>query len=360
MVLGYYLRKVPYASTWHALRTLGRNPDVVAYCSEPLDYTVLEPVLRHLPPVPVVAKDRRTASYLARRGVRSSRLPSFPKAVIMCRHATHRFPVNRIVKIGFRHGAYHFKRFARAGYYNAFDVYFVTGQREVEEARAHGIRTTRAVGFPKLDAAFDGTYGSETLRPYREVARIDPSRRTVLFAATWDRSGMSAVGKWIGLVDSLAEQYNVLVTVHPWTSRKYQAVLRASEGAYFIEDPDVIPYLLIADVLVGDSSSIVAEFCALDKPIITFEVPETARTVPEVTGMLERISTRIGEAAQLGPAIEAGLADPGARSLERRQASKMIFDELDGQAGRRAAEVIRELVPSLAGCSSASEPRSVE
>jgi CDP-glycerol glycerophosphotransferase (TagB/SpsB family) len=348
MVLSYYLRKVPYASTWHALRMLGRNPDVLAYCSEPLDYVVLEPVLRHLSPFPVIARNRRTAAYLAQRDVQPCRLPSFPKAVIMCRHAAHRFPVRRIVKIGFRHGAYHFKQFANARYYNAFDIYFVTGRHEEDEARAHGIRTARAIGFPKLDPAFDGTYGPETLQTYREAARIDPSRKTVLFTATWDRSGMSAIGEWIGRVDSLAEQYNVLATVHPWTSRKYQAALRASEGACFVEDPNVIPYLLISDVLVGDSSSIIAEFCALDKPIVTFELPETARTVPEVTAMLERISTRITETAQLGPAIEAGLANPGAMSDQRRRTSEMMFDRLDGQAGRRAADVIRELVPALA------------
>jgi CDP-glycerol glycerophosphotransferase (TagB/SpsB family) len=347
MVLAYYLRKCPYSCGWHSARLLNRTVPVVAYCSCPLDYVVLLPVLKHLPPLPWVAKDHRTASFLEGRGVRPYRTPSFPEAVIMCRHATHRFPLKRIVKIGFRHGAYHFKQFAKPRYYNAFDVYFVTGRHEEDEARAHGIRTAQAVGFPKLDPAFDGTYRPETLHSYREAARIDAARKTVLFTATWDRSGMSAVGKWIDRVDSLAEHYNVIVTVHPWTSGKYKTALRVLKHACFIEDPDVIPYLLIADVLVGDASSIVAEFCALDKPIVTFEVPRTARTVPDVAALLERISTRISSAEQLPGALAESLAHPEKLSAERQRANEMMFDRLDGQAGKRAADVIRMLVPSL-------------
>jgi CDP-glycerol glycerophosphotransferase (TagB/SpsB family) len=347
MVLSYYLRKCPYSFVWHVLRLFGRNPTLVVYCSAPLDYVVLSPIAKYLPPVPWVAKDRRTATYLRQRGLRPRRTPSFPRAVIMCRHAAHRFPIGRIVKIGFRHGAYHFKSFAKARYYNAFDVYFVTSQREAEEATAAGVTVARAVGFPKLDPAFDGTYDDAKLRQLRREAGLDPEKKVVLFSATWDKSGMSAIHKWIDLVEPLAERYNVLITVHPWTSGRYVARLRRMTAVHFVEDPNVIPFLLLADVLVGDTSSIIAEFCALDKPIVTFRVPETGRTVPRIVEMLDQISLRIEDPGDLERAIEESLSAPAVRGEQRRRVAEAMLGSLDGQAGRRAARAITELVPRL-------------
>ncbi len=346
MVFSYYVRRFPYSLVWHLLHFLKRTPSVVVYCSAPLDYVILEPVAKHLPPVMWVARDSATMAYLRRRGLRPKRMPSFPEAVIMCRHAAHRFPVKRIVKIGFRHGAYHFKQFAKVRYYNAFDLYFMTSTTEAEEARARGIGSAYAVGFPKLDPAFDGTYDDATLSALRSKAGINPSRKTVIFTATWDKSGMSAIDRWIGQVDSLTRRYNVLITVHPWTSRKYIKRLRNLRNAHYINDPDVLPFLLVSDVLVGDTSSIIAEFCALGKPIITFDVPHAHRTVPDVTAMLARISTRVTDEAQLPAAIEESLAHPESLSAERKWATEVIFDRLDGRAGKRAADAIRELLPS--------------
>ncbi len=326
---------------------LGHSPEVVVYCADPLDYIVLKPVLRHLPAIPFVTKNRQTAAFLKKQGINPQRMPSFPKAVIMCRHATHRFPDDRIVKIGFRHGPYHFKAFAKAHYYNSFDVYFMSSQRELEEARARGITSAQAIGFPKLDPAFDGTYSKETLDAFRREANVDPAKSTVMFTATWDRSGMSAIEMWIDELDSLAEHYNVLVTVHPWMSRKYIVKLRKLQAAHFIRHPNVVPFLLISDVLVGDTSSIIAEFCALDKPIINFKTPESERTVPEVSRLLRDISMQLEAAAELREAIERSLSDPRAKSEQRRKANAIMFDALDGRAGQRAAVAIRELVPSL-------------
>ncbi len=347
MVLSYHLSKYPYRLLWHLLHMLGRTRDVAVYVSDPLDYVVLQPVLRHLPAVPFVVRNRRTARFLKQSGVTSQRMPAFPRAVIMCRHATHRFPERRILKIGFRHGAYHFKTFAKAQYYNAFDVYFMTSAREVEEARARGITTARAVGFPKLDPAFDATYDEEALEGIRSVACIDPSKKTVIFTATWDKSNMSAIGKWIDMVDALTHRYNVLVTVHPWMSSKYVNRLRKLKVARYLEHPDVLPYLLLSDVLVGDTSSVIAEFCALDKPIITFRVPTSTRTVPEISRLLADISIQINHTDELEEAIEESLTHPRAKSAERQQAIVDIFGVLDGHAGERAASVIRELLPSL-------------
>ncbi len=347
MIPSYYLIKGPYCLLWRLAGRLGRRPAVAAFCAVPMDAALLRPVLKHLPAMPVVVKNRRTARYARSLGLSVRFWPVFPDAVIMCRHAAHLFPCESIVRIGFRHGAYTFKSFAGAKYYNAFNAYFLTGREELERAVKHGIRTARAVGFPKLDPAFDGTWTPEKLETLRLRLGLDPDKPTVIFTATWNRSGMSAVDRWLPSLLSLTDRYNILATVHPWTSGRYVRALRRTKRVRFIEDPDTLPYLLLADVLVGDSSSIIAEFCGLDKPIVTFRVPDSRRSVPHVREMLDRISLRIDSADELPGAIEAALENPGEHRAARREASRHMFDSLDGKAGLRAAETILEMLPGL-------------
>jgi CDP-glycerol glycerophosphotransferase (TagB/SpsB family) len=347
MVLSYYLFKYPYRLVWHLMRSLRRNPDTVVYCGDPLDYVVLAPVLKWLPPLPFVVKNRKTASFLRTKGIPPKRMPSFPGAVLMSRHAAYKFPVKSIVKIGFRHGAYHFKAFANTESYNSFDVFFVTSREEAARARARGIKTAMSVGFPKLDPAFDGTLDHEALEIYRRKAGISRDRQTVLFTATWDASGMSAIENWIEVIHTFGNDYNILVTVHPWTSSKFKKRLNHTPEIFFIDDPDVLPYMMISDLMVGDVSSIIAEFCALDKPIVTFRVEPSKRSVPEIHELLRSVSVQIDSTFQLEEAIAHALSYPEEKREERRRANRLLFDSLDGKAGKRAARAIQALIPRL-------------
>lgn len=344
MVLSQCLIRYPYRAWWHLQRKLGRSPRLVLYCADYLDYVALAPVHKHLPGAAVVAKNRKVRDELARHDVASTLWPAFPQAVVMARHALHKFPEPRIVKIGLRHGAYHFKEFIKAERYNAFDLYLMTSEREVELAERLGIRCAKAAGFPKLDPAFDGSYSREHLDAFRKQISVDPGKPVVLFSATWDRSGMSAIGRWYTRLGELADEYNILVTVHPWTSRRFVKVIQQTPEVRFLADKDVLPYLVLADVMVADTSSIIAEFCALDKPIITFRVPQAHRSSAEVASIIGDISLQIDDFREIHLAIKQSLQKPEEKSDQRRQANKVFFLALDGKAGQRAAMQIEELL----------------
>lgn len=342
MVVSYYIFKIPYQLIWRLIQLFGKNPQLVAYCAEKIDYVVLKPVLAHLPPMPIVAKDRKTAQWLEDQGIKTSRLPAFPKAVIMCRCGTHKFPEKKIVKFGFRHGAYHFKKFARAKYYNAFDIYFMTSKQEVIQAQKIGITSARAIGFTKIDPAFNNGYSTTTLESIRKKIGINPEKKTIIFTSTWEKSGMSAITHWVEVIPSFREQYNVLVSTHSWTSKKYIDMLKKIKGIYLVDEPDVLPYLLVTDLLIGDTSSIIAEFCALDKPIVTLSLPSAERTDPEIVDMMKKISLRVKTISELGDAIEHCLKYPNEKQKHRQEANRVMFDILDGNAGRRAADIIKK------------------
>ncbi|MGE3538422.1 MAG: CDP-glycerol glycerophosphotransferase family protein [Candidatus Tectimicrobiota bacterium] len=342
-----YVLAVPYQIAWHLYRRVRRHPKVIFYCEDPLDYIMFAPIQKHLPPLPIVVTNRKTARYLKSQGVPYGWMPSFPQAVIMGRHKPYKFPVAQIIKIGFDHGLYQFKKWTSAKYYNGFRCYFVSSESQVALGRERGITSTRAVGYPKIDPLFDGTYDAGFQERLRRRLGLDPQKKTLLFSSTWDVDGMSALERWIDKVHVLTRDYNVLVTVHTWTSRKNVEKLQQLPGVIYIADPNVVPYLLLADVLVGDTSSLIGEFCALDKPIITFRVPAGPRSVKEIMEMLADISLQIDDFEEIHSAIRTCLANPSAQAPQRHKATALMFTALDGQAGARAARHIRAELQGL-------------
>jgi len=347
MVLSYYIIKPPYTLWWNIKSLLNRTEGVVLYCANTLDYEIFAPVQKHLKTLPVVAKDKKAQLALREIGVNATRLPSFPDGVIMCRQAAYRFPAKAIKKIGISHGVYNFKPFASAESHNLLDRYFMTSSTDVKNARAAGIRSGFAVGYPKLDPAFDGTYDEAYCTAFKDKIGLDKNKQTLLFTATWDKSGLSAISQWSGRLDTLAQRYNVMVTVHPWTSTNYIEQIRNTPGVFFIDTFDVIPYIMQADTCIGDASSILGECCALDKPIVTFSLPVGKRTVPHVHEMIQNFSTQIKDVNELESAIERCLANPTAKQRQRAEANRIMFDKLDGKAGKRAADEIIKIFPQL-------------
>jgi len=348
MVPAYYIFRYPYSIVWHIKKFFGKTDGVVLYCANALDYHIFSPVQKYLKPLPVVAKDKKAQQELASIGITARTLPSFPDGVIMCRHAAYRFPAKAVKKVGLRHGAYHFKPFASTESYNLVDKYLLSSTDEVAKARAVGIRSGVAVGYPKLDPAFDGTYDQRFLDQLAHQLSLQADRKTLLLTTTWDKSGLSAITQWIDQLASLTQQYNVMVTVHPWVSKDYIDKIIATPDVIFLGKQDVVPYIMLADVCVGDNSSILAECCALDKPIVTFKMPDSKRTVPHVRDMIRQFSLQIDAAAQLQQAITTCLENPAQLHAQRMTANRIMFDELDGKAGWRAAQQILQLFPQLA------------
>lgn len=348
MVLSSYIIKLPYSLFWTLSHVFRKTPQVAAYCADVLDYVIMKPALDNLKDINItfIAKNSKVKKKLDKIGIHASRWPAFPDVVLMARHALHKFPDKRIVKVGFRHGAYHFKEFIKASYYNAFDIYYFTSKNELQQASTLGIRSGRAVGFPKLDPAFDGSITGNDHRELRKKLKLDENKVTVIFSATWDGSGMSALGHWAYRVSELASQYNILITLHHSVSEKYVNHLKSIENIHLIDDKNILPYLMISDMLVGDMSSIIAEFCALDKPIITFKTQTGRRANKEIFELIPKISFQIESFEQLPSAIENARSNPEMHKESRRLYNRVFFDELDGKAGFRAAEIIKKEVLS--------------
>jgi len=345
MVLSYYLYKYPYKIAWYLSKLLFNKKIIAFYCADPLDYEMFLPIAKYLPPVKIIAKNNKTKNYLRSKGIDFINMPVFPDVVIMARQMPYKFPVKSIIKFGFDHGLYQFKRWTAARNYNEFDIYFVSSQEQVFIAKNYGIKSVMAIGYPKNDNAFNGTYNNEKyLEQIRKRLNIDPSKKTILFSTTWNVGGLSKIDKWIDSLELLKQEYNILTTAHTWIDESYKIKLRNIPNTHFLEEYDITPYLILADVLIGDYNSLIGEFCAFDKPIITFKVEPSERTLPDILELLNKISYQVNTFDELVKVIKKVLELPKEKSDERMQANKIFFYALDGLAGKRAADAIMNLL----------------
>jgi CDP-glycerol glycerophosphotransferase (TagB/SpsB family) len=213
----------------------------------------------------------------------------------------------------------------------------------------------RLVGMPKTDCLVDGSLQRDTVLAGKG---LDPRRPTVLYAPTWTpHSSLNAVGEAViaGLIDA---GYTVLVKPHEnsfdmayensggvdWAAR-LTALLQDGKGL-LVRDGNASPWLVAADVLISDHSSIGFEYLLLDRPLVRIEVPELIRRagVPEeYVRLMASASTTVHDTHAVLESVARGFADPGQQSQIRREVAAELFYR-PGGATRRAVRELYDLM----------------
>lgn len=209
----------------------------------------------------------------------------------------------------------------------------------------------RLVGYPKTDCLVDGSIDREAV--LREL-QLDPSRPTVLYAPTWSpASSLNALGEeLIGRLLPLG--VNLIVKLHDrsrdvremysggvdWMQRL--APLMVPGRSIIPTGHDICPYLVAADVMITDHSSAGFEYLLLDRPIVRIHRPEllaAALVHPDYANLLAEVSESVDDARQAVDAVVRGLADPSARSTQRRTVAEDLFFNPGTATARSVAEL---------------------
>ncbi len=263
------------------------------------------------------------------------------------------FPRSAGRKIQIFHGM-SFRNFSAREKYMKFDIICLAGSylagiyRRRRLVRPDGPMCV-VTGFAKDDALVDGSLDREAT--LRRVG-VDPRRPTILFAPVGARhNAMETMGLDVVRAIGADGRWNLLVKLHDHekdAGRDWGRELRAleSDRVRHVKEPDIVPFIHAADLVLTDASSVATEFTLLDRPIVFLDVPELLEEVDRRGGLLDletygrRIGVVVERAEDVVGAIADSLAHPGREGALRREVARLVFHDPGRATGRVAGVVL--------------------
>ncbi|MFT6934622.1 MAG: glycosyltransferase involved in cell wall biosynthesis [Maribacter sp.] len=159
-----------------------------------------------------------------------------------------------------------------------FDLYLTQGpyftNRFNELKEKHGNFDVVQTGWPKLDS-----YGlNKTVyeAEKKELLTKYDTDKIIVYAPTFSPSLTSALALLEDIEKVATETgFLILVKFHDLMSlaliNTYKSLAEKHKNIVFVEEKNIIKFLLLADLLISDTSSVIYEFLLLNKPAISFK-----------------------------------------------------------------------------------------
>lgn len=159
-----------------------------------------------------------------------------------------------------------------------FDLYLTQGpfftKKFIELKNKYKNFEVIETGWPKLDV-----YGTDKDKYEKEKQNLllqNNATKVLLYAPTFSPK-LTSAPYLIEQIKSLATQhpdYLILLKFHPLMAENwieaYQKLAQELPNIIFKTEKNIIKYLLISDLMISDTSSVIYEFLLLDKPVVTF------------------------------------------------------------------------------------------
>jgi hypothetical protein len=242
----------------------------------------------------------------------------------------------------------------------SFDCLMFPNQDRLDRYVAAGLidpNTAQAslVGYPKVDCLVNGSLDHAAIA---RTLGLNPRVPTVLYAPTWSPfSSLHAGG--VDMMTRLAgREMNVVVKLH---DRSFDGTASGSGGIdwratldalgrrcrlHVAQGSDASPYLMVADVLVTDHSSVGFEFMLLDRPLVVIDCPpliQRARVNPDKVRLLRSAADVVSDARSTDGAVQRALESPRRHSAERRAIARDLFHRAGGATARAVERIYKML-----------------
>lgn len=216
---------------------------------------------------------------------------------------------------------------------HCFDLYCTHGPtstgRFQELAEEHGYFEVLETGWPMVDPLFTAVENN----PYSDDSDARP---TVLFCSTFSRRYSCAEALFERVRELKATgRFRWLVQFHPKmakaTVEKYRRL--ADENLRYVETDNVIPLLQAGDVMLCDTSSILAMYLLLGKPVVAFRNQDPG---PHLIN--------IREPSELEPALESGLIPDRRRDEAIQRYGEGLDPFRDGRSSERILDGVERIL----------------
>ena len=158
-----------------------------------------------------------------------------------------------------------------------FDLYLTQGPYFTERFNKlksiHKDFDVIETGWPKLDIY--GTNKSAFEQERKELLQKYNVKKIILYAPTFSPK-LTSAPFLVEQIKSLSKNkdFLILLKFHPLMDESwiqiYKDLANEIPNAIFETEKNIIKFLLITDILISDTSSVIYEFLLLDKPVITF------------------------------------------------------------------------------------------
>ncbi|HKK12965.1 MAG TPA: CDP-glycerol glycerophosphotransferase family protein [Flavobacteriaceae bacterium] len=190
-------------------------------------------------------------------------------------------------------------------------------------------------GWPKLDvyATDKSLYNNEK----RNLLKTHRTKTILLYAPTFSPK-LTSAPFLLNQLKTLAQNkdYLILLKFHPLMDRKWiKAYKKLADGAsniIFEDEKNIVKFLLMADLMISDTSSAIYEFVLLDKPVVSF------RSISKHIHWDNSL-----DFTQLVPMVEKNLKeDPYTK--DRQYIFEQFHPYNDGKSAERMVEAVEDYI----------------
>ncbi|MEQ9301417.1 MAG: CDP-glycerol glycerophosphotransferase family protein [Cyclobacteriaceae bacterium] len=178
-----------------------------------------------------------------------------------------------------------------------FDLYLTQGPYFTDKfsklSKKHKDFDVIETGWPKLDQLFKEKERYQEEK--RQLLEQTVTKKILLYAPTFSPSHTSAIDLKAEIFKLANSENLLLIKFHDLMDksiiRDYNKACSKNKNVEIVTDSNVIKYLLISDLMISDTSSVVYEFLLLDKPVITYKSSSQSIKWENITDPLKLEST---------------------------------------------------------------------
>ena len=242
------------------------------------------------------------------------------------------------------------------------DILLVEGKYKYEklvEAFPHYQEKIKKVGYSKLDSVQNIT--KDELLSLRKKYKIDKEKKTILYAPTFYPSSIEKMS------DTFPDDFkdcNIIVKAHYMTfeRKRYKNQIKKFEKWAKYEnciicekdEYNLVPFLILSDIMVSDESAAVFEFAGLNKPVILnkflklrwtyrFNPKKLSKRLDQGMDKYRAIGDNALTYKEMVTLVYENIENPSKLEVSRLQMRDDICGVIDGNVSQRIFEVLERV-----------------